>query len=99
MKQINIKKLLIPNLPYLLIGLYASKIGQAYRLLFPLIPAFICRIWQSAFYAARLCGWLFTSGARTPRNTAKMWNTALPGGELPQTSSPLSIRYLRTTLS
>ena len=32
MKQINIKKLLIPNLPYLLIGLYASKIGQAYRL-------------------------------------------------------------------
>ena len=32
MKQVNIKKLLIPNLPYLLIGLYASKIGQAYRL-------------------------------------------------------------------
>ena len=32
MKQINVKKLLIPNLPYLLIGLYASKIGQAYRL-------------------------------------------------------------------
>lgn len=32
MKQINIKKLLLPNLPYLLIGLYASKLGQAYRL-------------------------------------------------------------------
>lgn len=32
MKQINFKKLLIPNLPYVLIGLYASKIGQAYRL-------------------------------------------------------------------
>ena len=32
MKQINLKKLLIPNLPYVLIGLYASKIGQAYRL-------------------------------------------------------------------
>lgn len=32
MKQVNIKKLLIPNLPYVLIGLYASKIGQAYRL-------------------------------------------------------------------
>ena len=32
MKQINLKKLLIPNLPYVLIGVYASKIGQAYRL-------------------------------------------------------------------
>ncbi|KUE74763.1 conjugal transfer protein TraG [Ruthenibacterium lactatiformans] len=32
MKQVNIKKLLILNLPYLLIGLYASKLGQAYRL-------------------------------------------------------------------
>ncbi len=32
MKQINIKKLVILNLPYLLIGLYASKLGQAYRL-------------------------------------------------------------------
>ena len=32
MKQVNIKKLVILNLPYLLIGLYASKLGQAYRL-------------------------------------------------------------------
>ena len=32
MKQVNIKKLLILSLPYLLIGLYASKLGQAYRL-------------------------------------------------------------------
>lgn len=32
MKQANIKKLVILNLPYLLIGLYASKLGQAYRL-------------------------------------------------------------------
>jgi len=32
MKNVNIKKLLILNLPYLLIGLYASKLGQAYRL-------------------------------------------------------------------
>ena len=32
MKQVNLKKLLIPNLPYVLIGVYASKIGQAYRL-------------------------------------------------------------------
>ena len=32
MKNINIKKYLIPNLPYILIGLFATKIGQAYRL-------------------------------------------------------------------
>lgn len=32
MKQVNIKKLVILTLPYLLIGLYASKLGQAYRL-------------------------------------------------------------------
>ena len=32
MKQINLKKLRIPTLPYVLIGVYASKIGQAYRL-------------------------------------------------------------------
>ena len=29
MKQINIKKLLLLNLPYLLIGLFATKLGQA----------------------------------------------------------------------
>ena len=32
MKQINLKKLLLLNLPYVLIGLYASKLGQAWRL-------------------------------------------------------------------
>lgn len=32
MKQKSIKKLLLPNLPYFLLGLYATKLGQAYRL-------------------------------------------------------------------
>ena len=32
MKNVNIKKLLILNLPYLILGLYASKLGEAYRL-------------------------------------------------------------------
>ena len=32
MRDINIKKLLLLNLPYLFIGLYAGKIGQAWRL-------------------------------------------------------------------
>lgn len=31
-KQINIKKLILPNLPYLLIGLFATNLGEAWRL-------------------------------------------------------------------
>ena len=32
MKQINLKKRLLPNLPYVFIGLYATKLGQMFRL-------------------------------------------------------------------
>ena len=32
MRQINIKKLVIPNIPYFVLGLYASKLGEAWRL-------------------------------------------------------------------
>ncbi len=32
MKQVNIKKLVLPNLPYFMLGLYATKLGQAWRL-------------------------------------------------------------------
>lgn len=32
MKQKNIKKLVLLNLPYFLLGLYATKLVQAYRL-------------------------------------------------------------------
>lgn len=31
MKQINLKKLVLLNLPYIVLGLYATKLGQAYR--------------------------------------------------------------------
>ena len=31
MRQLDLKKLLLPNLPYLLIGLYATKLGEAWR--------------------------------------------------------------------
>ena len=29
MKQINVKKLLLPNLPYVFIALFATKLGQS----------------------------------------------------------------------
>ncbi len=32
MKQVNLKKLIIPNLPYAILGLCATKLGQAWRL-------------------------------------------------------------------
>lgn len=32
MKQINLKKIVLLNLPYVVLGLYATKLGQAYRL-------------------------------------------------------------------
>lgn len=32
MKQVNLRKYLLPNLPYVLIALYATKLGQAWRL-------------------------------------------------------------------
>ena len=32
MKQVNLKRLILPNLPYFLLGLYASKLGQMWRL-------------------------------------------------------------------
>ena len=32
MKQVNLNKVILPNLPYALLGLYATKLGQAWRL-------------------------------------------------------------------
>lgn len=32
MKNINLKKLLLPNIPYVFIALFATKLGQAWRL-------------------------------------------------------------------
>ena len=32
MKNINIKKFLILNVPYLLVGLFATNLGEAWRL-------------------------------------------------------------------
>ena len=32
MKKVNYKKLILPNIPYVFIGLFATKLGQAARL-------------------------------------------------------------------
>ena len=36
-KQINIKKLILLNLPYILVGLFATNFGEAWRLALSLI--------------------------------------------------------------
>ena len=32
MKQVNVKKLVLLNLPYFLLGLFATNLGEAWRL-------------------------------------------------------------------
>ena len=32
MMQVNLKRIILPNLPYVFLGLYASKLGQLWRL-------------------------------------------------------------------
>ena len=32
MKQLNVKKLVLLNLPYILLGLFATNLGEAWRL-------------------------------------------------------------------
>ena len=41
MKQVNLKKIILPKLPYFFLGLYATKLGQAWRLA-PGIKDFEC---------------------------------------------------------
>ena len=48
MKNINVKKLLILNLPYFILGLYASNLGEAYA-----IENYIC-FYNNGRYQKRL---------------------------------------------
>ena len=79
----ELKKLLVLNLPYLLFVYLFAKCGQAYRL--------AAGVDASAKLLHRLtCAWALpgrwlsgsscTAKARTPRNTARVKNTALPDG-------------------
>ena len=113
MRTDNIKKYVLPNIPYLFVLWACLKLGTAYRLA------------AGADFAHKLMGlgqtigpafadfapglapfdWLIgilgalgsTSKARTQRNLDGMKNTDRPAGERKRTSSPLSIRSLKTT--
>ena len=89
MKQKNIKKLLLLTLPYFLLGLYATKLGQAYRLatgadlsgkLLHLMEGFVAAF-QSPF----------------PSFHPADLSTAAPAGEPTRTLPPTLTRYSATT--
>ena len=75
----KIKKLLILNIPYVFIGLYATKLCQGWRLAEGLDASqLIC---FSARLSARRCGSRYILEERTPRNSERIRNTAPPAGE------------------
>lgn len=116
-KPLNIKKFLLPNIPYVFIALFATKLGQAWRLApgmdfsgkaLHLMEGFAAAF-QSAlpsFHPIDLCVGVAAAllirlavyvKGKTPRNSARIWNTALPVGAGPRISPLTSIRSLRTT--
>ena len=90
MKTVNIKKAILPNLPYAFIALYATKLGQAARL----APG--ADFSQKSLH---LMEGFAASRAKTPRSTAKMQNTGRRAGAIPTIYAPTSIPCLKTTSS
>ena len=84
MRTDSIKKYVLPNIPYLFVLWACLKLGTAYRLA------------AGADFAHKLMG-LGQTIARTQRNSDGMKNTDRPAGAPKKTSSPLSIRSLKTT--
>ena len=110
----NLKKRLIPLIPYFFIGLYASKIGQARRLtegadlsakLMNITSGFGLAFQSPlpSFHPADLCiGLLLGALLRLAvymKGTAKTWSMALHVGELPRISGLIWTRCLKTTSS
>ena len=100
MKQVNVKKLILPNIPYVFIALLATKVSEAVRLapgsdastkllniMTGLNTAFHSLV--PSFHPIDLCVGVAAAIA--------IRLAAAPVGEPPRTSSPTSIPRLRTT--
>ena len=91
MRKDNIKKYVLPNIPYLFVLWACLKLGTAYRLA------------AGADFAHKLMGLGQTIGPAfadfAPGLAPFDWlmNTDRPAGAPKKTSSPLSIRSLKTT--
>ena len=107
----TLKKQVILHLPYLLFFLVFAKLGQAVRLapgadaaqkLLGLSEGFTYAfqsMWPGAGidWLIGLCVWRSISKERTPKSTAKMWNTALPAGAAKRILPRLWTRNRKTT--
>ena len=94
----KLTKLLALYLPYILLGLVATNLGEAWRLaegkelgehsrwhlriLCPVCIRWICLL---AFPAAQGYGLPYICGAKMQRSTVMAWSTALPGGAMRKT--------------
>ena len=103
----NTKRLVILNLPYILMGLYATNLGWAWRMAagadmtekvqsLMTVPAFTLWTCWWVYAVVQGCAWRSTSRAKTPRSTATAANTALHDGEAIQISNLTLTRYSRT---
>ena len=86
MNTTRLKKLLILNTPYVVIGLYATKLGEAWRLAegtdasnkFLHLMDGLSDAFRSSL--AVCCGWRSMKRAAMPRSTGTTWNMAQPDG-------------------
>ena len=74
-KQLDIKKLLLLNMPYILMGLFATNFGEAWRMAVGADASAKMLSFFSTLPVALACGWRSISKARTPRSIATAWST------------------------
>ena len=106
--NMRLKKWILPNLPYVGIALFATKLGQAIRIapgadfsgkvlhmMDGMHAAFSTAV--PSFHPLDLCvGVLSTSRAKMRRNFAKIPSTVLPAGERMRTLRPTLTRTPET---
>ena len=102
-KQLDIKKLLILNLPYILMGLFATNFGEAWRMaqgadasqkalsLISVLPVALASWWPSLHPLDLLVGICCGGGLRLA-----VWSMVPPAGEHTRTSPLMWTRFSRT---
>ena len=79
-KQLDIKKLLLLNMPYILMGLFATNFGEGWRMAVGADASAKMLSFFSTLPVALACDWPCISKARTPRSTGTVWSMAAPAG-------------------
>ena len=95
-KQLDIKKLLLLNMPYILMGLFATNFGEGWRMAVGADASAKMLSFFSTLPVALACDWPCISKARTPRSIATAWSTGPHDGEPMRASLLTSTRCSRT---